>query len=199
MFQSMTIWINLFFLHIFCTTWIHQEITSIYCFIVYFQVQQLNPTLLRSYITPQPPLPIVGEDEDVHEFVVPGTVVAIARTTGGCNDTLVWFMEVQEVNRVKFEERDRMDSYGNVVEKGVSHISGVFLEKIDAHSNMKRTIYKKSDLQREHIIPLCKHGWREVWADPQCGRLHRHHSSHWAKRLHTFINFVFFFSFSFSF
>ena len=70
--------------------------------------------------------------------------MAVARTKGGSNDTLFWFMEVQEVNRVAFSKEDRKDSYGLSVQEGLKHISGLFLEKVDLYSNMKKTVYKRS-------------------------------------------------------
>ena len=91
------------------------------------------------------PLELITVEEELHEFVVPGTVVAIRRDKkGGSSDQAFWFMEVVEVNRCVMEEDKLIDDSGRVVPKGLQHLSGHFFEKNDKYSNMKKYVYNKS-------------------------------------------------------
>ena len=103
------------------------------------RVQELNSTSLRSNIPPPPE--IVGEEE-VSDFVTPGTIVAAAAPKFS-TDT-VWLIKVVEVNWVLVTETSKND-YDHEIAPGIMHLSGHFLECNDRLSTLKATIYNLSD------------------------------------------------------
>ena len=93
-------------------------------------MQTLNTPSLRNAVLP-PPLEIVGEPEEVNEFVGVGTYIAVAAPKSTETVRVVdpfWIIKVQEVNRIDMDE-ESVDSFGSKIPPKMMHLSGYFLEK----------------------------------------------------------------------
>ena len=91
-------------------------------------------------------------DETVaKEFVVPGTVVALAADSSSI-DT-VWFVKVV---KVCLSQEDEKDDYGHTIRPGHEHIHGHFLEKISTSTGCHFKLSKKllSSTKKVLFIPL---------------------------------------------
>lgn len=98
------------------------------------QVQELNTTSLRSRETASTN---VIDNDEVNDFIVPGTYVALRATD---IQMPVWFVKVTEVDCINLQE-SVTDDYGNHIPKGMKFISGIFLEKDSRMSSFKDLVF----------------------------------------------------------
>lgn len=98
------------------------------------KVKHLNVINLRD--TEEPQSEIVGQEKVDSEFILPGSVVAVAAPK---KSNIVWFIQVIEINRVC--TTTVTDNYNHEIPRGMVHLTGNFLERDDKHSTSKATAY----------------------------------------------------------
>lgn len=100
---------------------------------------------------------VVGDDE-VNDIVLPGTYVAVRAPENKNSMDVVWFIEVEEVNRVVVVEKS-IDDYQHEIAAGIKHNVGYFLERDARLSNLKATYFKRSSKKtyffKESILYPC--------------------------------------------
>ena len=104
-------------------------------------MQELNLVNLQSNI----PASAVAVDltEAVNKFVVLGTIIAIALPRK--NTITVWFMEIVDFNQICIKKKNNPpDSYDHIIAPGMPHLSGLFLEKNDRFSLIKKSVYSRT-------------------------------------------------------
>ena len=100
-------------------------------------MQELNTINIRR--AEEPPPEVVGEEE-VNEFIMPDSIVAVAAPKKSINT--FWLIKVVEVNRVCHTKE--IDSYQHEIAPGMVHLRGHFLERDEKHSNTKTYVYNLS-------------------------------------------------------
>ena len=117
------------------------------------KVLEIKPAALRSNVPPPPE--VIGQEE-VNDFIQPGTYVAVTAPQNGNSLEMVWFIEVTEVNRTLTESS--IDGYQNHMAAGITHNVGHFLER-DPRSNLKVTYFNRSQKEtfffKESILYPC--------------------------------------------